>query len=202
VNFDSQYLNSMTLPKAVKPADGVLWEPYEGYRVRVFRDRRTGVKMPMLTAAVSSDRAFDTFIALTKPLGDVVHTVLESSHNSDTDFHNDFRRSHIDAPVLKSYLYEFEDLIVNDGCTGVAVMSVNKAVEVQFDEHKIITVYAPDTSKFRRILRSMGIQKKKDLTVVAEAEHLHYTTISYAESFRDLAIKIGAGQFSDHCRTL
>jgi hypothetical protein len=182
----------MTLPRAVRPAHGVHWEPHEGYRVRVFRDRRTGMKLPMLTAAVDRDRAFDTFLSLIDPLGPTVHCVLESSHGSDCDQHRDFRRNHIDAAVLKSYLCEYEDLVMNDGCTGVAVLAVGKPVEVQFDEHKVLTVYAPDVTRFRRILKRLGLRRDKQLTVVAEAEHLHFSTTGYAETFGQLAMQMAA----------
>lgn len=187
--------SAMMLPSAVRPALGVQWEPREGYRVRVFRDRRTGMKLPMLTAAVGAARAFDAFYELIEPLGDDVNVVLESSHGNDCDMHRDFRRNHIDAAVLKSHLCDFEDLLVNDGCTGIAVMATRKPIEVQFDEHKIITVYAPDVKRFRRILKGMGIHRDKELTVVAEAEHLHFSTDNYAESFQQLAMRIGVSEF-------
>jgi hypothetical protein len=182
----------MTLPPAVRPAQGVCWEPHEGYRVRIFRDRRTGMKLPMLTAAVDQDRAFDAFLSLIDPLGEFVHCVLESSHGHDGDCHRDVRRNHIDTSVLKSYLCEYEDLITNDGCTGVAVLAVGKPIEVQFDEHKVLTIYAPDVTRFRRVLKRMGLKRDKQLTVVAEAEHLHFSTSNYAETFDRLAMQIAA----------
>lgn len=182
----------MTLPRAVRPAQGVRWEPHEGYRVRVFRDRRTGMKLPMLTAAIDQDRAFEAFLALIGPLGESVHCVLESSHGSEGDHHRDYRRNHIDTAVLKSYLCEYEDLIVNDGCTGVAVLAAGKPIEVQFDEHKVLTVYAPDLTRFRRLLKRMGVRRDKELTVVAEAEHLHFSTTGYAETFEQLAMQMAA----------
>jgi hypothetical protein len=184
--------NAMSLPAAVRPANGVHWQPHEGYRVRVFRDRRTGIKLPMLTAAVDKERMFDAFYALIKPLGEEVHCVLESSHGLENDSHRDYRRNHIDAAVLKSYLCDHEEMLVNDGCTGVAVLAAGRPIEVQFDEHKIITVYAPDVSRFRKILKRMGLRKDRELTVVAEAEHLHFSTASYAEEFNQLAMQMGA----------
>jgi hypothetical protein len=182
---------SMRLPPAVQPAQGVCWEPHEGYRVRIFRDRRTGIKLPMLTASIGAGRAFDAFYELLKPLGEVVHVVLESSHGCDCDQHRDYRRNNIDAAVLKSHLCDYEELLVNDGCTGVAVLAARKPIEVQFDEHKIITVYAPDVLRFRKILKRMGVRRNKELTVVAEAEHLHFSTDEYADHFQQLATRIG-----------
>lgn len=193
-SFDST-ASAMTLPPAVRPAPGVPWQPREGYRVRVFRDRKTGVKLPMLTASVNASRAFDAFYELLAPLGEDLHVVLESSHGLQRDGHRDFRRSHIDACVLKSHFCDFEDLLVNDGCTGVAVMAARKPVEVQFDEHKVLTVYAPDVTRYRRILKRMGVSRDKELTVVAEAEHLHFSSDEYADQFKQFATRVGVSQF-------
>ena len=63
-------------------------------------------------------------------LGPVVDVVLESSHKSTAD-HEDLYREHIDMPVLKSILLEYEDLLLNDGCTGIAVINPSKRQEVQ-----------------------------------------------------------------------
>jgi hypothetical protein len=131
-----------TLTGAVRPGPGIPVRPREGYRVEVFRDRQAKVRMPMLSAAVSAERLFDTFLALLKPLGKIVHVVLESSHGAGADEHTDLRRDHIDRPVLASHLCDFEELLVNDGCTGVAVLATGRPVEVQFDEHKLFRISA------------------------------------------------------------
>ena len=64
----------------------------------------------------------------------------------------DLYREHIDMPVLKSTLYDFEDLLVNDGCTGIAVLNPGLPQEVQFDEHKLLIVYG---SNWRNTNRSL-----------------------------------------------
>ena len=79
------------------PSGIVPVRPREGYRVEVFRDRLARVRMPMLSAAVSAERLFDTFLALLEPVGEVVHVVIESSHEAGADHHLDLRRDHIDA---------------------------------------------------------------------------------------------------------
>jgi hypothetical protein len=169
--------------------------PRQGYRVEIFRDRETRLRLPMISAAVSAEHLFDTFLALLEPLGDVVHVVLESSHGATADGHTDLRRSHIDLPVLASHFCEFEDLLIHDGCTGVAVMSERLQMEVQFDEHKLLHVYARNLKPFRRILRSHGVRRRKLLPLISEAEHLHHTTDEYADAFRQLALRIGVGDF-------
>ncbi len=184
-----------TLTDAIRPALGVPVRPREGYRVEVFRDRAARVKLPMLSAAVSADKVFDTFLALIGQVGEVVHVVLESSHDQGTDQHTDLRRDDIDLPVLASHFCEFEDLLVNDGCTGVAVMADGRPIEVQFDEHKLFHVYAPDLRPFRRVLRDAGVRRRKVLPLVSEAEHLHHTTAAHADAFRQMAMRLGVGDF-------
>jgi len=186
---------NFTLTDAIRPALDVPVRPRQGYRVQVYRDRAARLRLPMLAAAVTAEHVFDTFLALLEPLGDEVHVVLESSHGSRTDRHEDYRRNHIDRPVLASHFCDFEDLLVNDGCTGVAVLSAAGACEVQFDEHKLLYVYAPDLTPFRQVLRDMGVRRRKLLPLISEAEHLHHSSDVFAEQFQHLCLRVGVGDF-------
>jgi len=181
------------LTDAVRPSLEIPVRPRQGYRTEVFRSG--GLRLPVLTAAVTAESLFDVFLDLLKPLGPTLHVVLESSHGERIDRHSDFRRNHIDAAVLASHFCEFEELLLNDGCTGVAVMSARRPLEVQFDEHKQFTVYAPDLKPFRRVLRDHGVGRKGKLRFLSEAEHLHHTTESHGEQFEQLALRIGVSDF-------
>lgn len=183
------------LTDAVRPGPGVPVPPREGYRLSRFRDAETGICLPVLGAAVSAERLFDVFLELLDPLGPRVHAVLETSHDSRGDRHVDLRRGDIDLPVLMSYFCDFEDLLVNDGCTGVAVVSAARRIEVQLDEHKLLFVYAKDLKPFRRILRRYGVQRHNDLQLIAEAAHLHHSDRRYADEFHQLAARMGAADF-------
>ncbi len=184
-----------TLTDAIRPGSGLPVRPRQGYRVEVFRDRRAKLRLPMLSAAVTAERLFETFLALLEPLGEVVHVVLESSHGSLADGHTDLRREHIDRAVLASYFCDFEELLTHDGCTGVAVLADRKPIEVQFDEHKLFHIYAPNLKPFRRVLRDQGVQRRAILPLISEAEHLHHTTDDFADAFRQLAMRAGVGDF-------
>lgn len=184
-----------TLTDAVRPAIGLPIKPREGYRVEVYRDRASRLRLPTLTASVSAEKLFDLFLDLLEPLGESVHVVLESSHGNNSDEHTDLRRNHIDRAVLESHFCDFEDLLLNDGCTGVAVMAARRPVEVQFDEHKQFTVYAPDLKPFRKVLRAHGVRRRALLPLLSEAEHLHHSTAEQTEQFRQLAIRVGVGDF-------
>ncbi|CAN5604967.1 hypothetical protein BH11PLA2_BH11PLA2_06220 [soil metagenome] len=192
---------AFTLTDAVRPAPNAGVTPREGYRVKVYRDRGLSLRLPMMTAAVSAEHLFDAFLALLEPLGDELHVVLESSHDTGKDKHTDYRRNNIDAPVLLSHFCDYESLLLNDGCTGVAVLCSTIPMEVQFDEHKLLSVYAPDLTRFENALRGFGIERRKLLPVISEGEHLHHSTEGQADQFQELCLKIGVGDeghvFSD-----
>lgn len=186
---------NFTLTDAIRPALEVPIRPRQGYRIEVYRDRQSQLRLPMLAASVSAEKLFDVFLALIETLGELAHVVLESSHFSTSERHSDLRRNHIDLPVLSSYLCEFEDLLVNDGCTGVAVLSAASPIEIQFDEHKLLYIYAPDLRPFRRVLKQHGIRRRKVLPLISEAEHLHHTNETHCEAFQHLCHRIGVGDF-------
>lgn len=190
-----RHYGDFTLTDAIRPALGVPIRPKQGYRVEVFRDRTQQLRMPMLAAAVSAEQLFDVFLDMLECLGEEVHVVLESSHGANSDRHDDYRRNHIDTPILASYFCEFEDLLLNDGCTGVAVLSAAGPIEVQFDEHKLLYVYAANLKPFRQVLKAHGIRRRKELPLIAEAEHLHHSTDGQAERFREMCMRLGVGDF-------
>ena len=140
------------LTDAVRPSYDLQVVPAQGYRHDSYRDEQNRANVPVLMAAVSNEQLFEVFMELLDPLGFTVDVVLETSHNRDSSGHNDLYREHIDLPVLKSILYEYEDLLTNDGCTGLAVLNPGIPQEVQFDEHKLLIVYGDDLEEFENIL--------------------------------------------------
>jgi hypothetical protein len=186
---------NFTLTNAVRPGHTLPIVPEEAYRLESFRDPISRLRIPLLSASVTAEKVFDLYVDLLEPLGEVVHVVVESSHDRKEDSHEDVRRSHIDAPVLLSHLCEFEDLLINDGCTGIAAIAVGQLIEVQLDEHKQIYIYGRDLKPYRRIFRRYGIERKDELRLLSESEHLHHTTAHYMEEFKQLSYRLGAGDF-------
>jgi hypothetical protein len=181
------------LTDAVRPSLDLQVVPREGFRIETYRDAKAGLAIPVLAAAVSSERLFDCFLALLEPLGPVVDVVLETSHNSDGGSHEDLFREHVDLPVLMSHLCDYEDLLTNDGCTGVAVISKAEAMEVQFDEHKLLVVYARDLEPFERTLRQAGLDRDDRMRLITEGEHLHSTDPRHVSAFEQLCYRLGVG---------
>ena len=185
------------LTEAIRPSFDLQVIPREGYRIDTYRDAREKIEVPVLVAAVSRERLFDMFLELLDPLGPVVDVVLETSHQSEGSGHQDLQREQIDLPVLKSYCCEFEELLLNDGCAGIAVISTLGPMEVQFDEHKLLVVYAHDLRPFEHILRAAGIPREDEMKLITEGEHLHSTEPHYAESFRQLCLRLGVGEAAE-----
>jgi hypothetical protein len=182
---------SFSLTDAVRPSFGLEIVPREGYRRDVYRDPESGNTMPVLAASVSSERLFEVFMDLLEPLGDEVDVVMESSHESEPGAHSDMYREHIDTVILKSNLYDYEELLLNDGCTGLAALNPAGPMEVQFDEHKLLFVYAHDLDAFEEILIEHGLQRDDTLKFISEAEHLHSTDDVYRDQFDELRYRLG-----------
>jgi hypothetical protein len=186
----------LLLPPAIRQASRPSQTLREGYRVEVYRDAETDSRMPVLTAAVDADKLFPVFLDLLSPLGNIVDFIVESSHDllpetSGSPMPLTWERTSIDLPVLTSLLYDYEDMLVNDGCTGVAVLNPNRQFEVHFDEHKLIYIYGQNLSPFKSVLRDHNIPRNDDLILLIEEEHIHCTLDEYLDQLNELRQAIG-----------
>ncbi len=182
---------SFMLTDAVRPSYDLQVVPTQGFRHDAYRDEQTRTNVPVLMAAVSAERLFETFMELLDPLGGVVDVVLETSHCGEEQGHTDLYREHIDAPVLKSILWEYEDLLVNDGCTGIAVLNPGVPQEIQFDEHKLLIVYGNRLEEFESIYKDQQVRCDDNLKFITEAEHVHSSSDRYAQQFDELKTRLG-----------
>jgi hypothetical protein len=186
------------LTNAVRPSLQHQVIPRQGYRIEIYRDQSAGIQVPVLAAAVSRERLFDLYLDLLDPLGEVVDVVLETSHDSNGADHQDLYREGIDLPVLKSHLCDFEELLLHDGCTGIAVLSTSGPMEVQFDEHKLLVVYAADLKPFERIFQQYGVVRNDQLRLITEGEHLHSSDPAHRSVFEQLCYRLGVGEPAEH----
>ncbi|MCO6457827.1 MAG: hypothetical protein J5I93_21180 [Pirellulaceae bacterium] len=182
---------NFVLTEAVRPSYDLQVVPQQGFRHDVYHDEQSRTKVPVLMAAASTEVLFELFMELLDPLGDDVDVVLETSHHRDRNGHIDLYREHIDMPVLKSILWEFEDMLLNDGCTGLAVLNPRIPQEVQFDEHKMLIVYGRPLEPFERILAAHRVPCNEQLKFITEAEHVHSSHDSYCRRFEDLKLQLG-----------
>ncbi len=185
---------SFLLTDAVRPAFDLAVVPSAGWRHNVYQDQETGIKVPVIMAAQTREKLFDLFIDLLDPLGEEVDVVLETSHDMDHELHNDLYREAFDRPILQSILLDYEDMLLNDGCCGIAVLNSRIPMEVQFDEHKQLIMYGHDLDPFIDILHDRGLYESETLRFISEAEHIHSTTDDNAELFRELTYRLGVDQ--------
>jgi hypothetical protein len=178
------------LTEAVRPSYDLKVTPRQGFRHDFYRDE-DGAEAPVLMAAASKEILFELFMEMLDPLGCEVDVVLETSHHRQGTGHVDLYREQIDLAVLKSILWDYEDLLVNDGCAGLAVLNPQRPQEVQFDEHKLLIVYGEPLSPFEEILRSHGIKCDENMRFITEAEHVHSSTEQYYRVFEQLQFRLG-----------
>jgi hypothetical protein len=179
-----------TLTEAIRPGWQLDIVPRAGYRHDAYVDPRSGARLPALVAAVSAESLFETFLELLEPLGDELDVVLESSHEEGIGV-REFSREGIERLVLESLLWEFEDLLLNDGCTGISIMHPEQSLEVQLDEHKLLVVYAAARQPFERILRARGLDRDDRLRLLSQGEHMHTSHARHARHFERLAARLG-----------
>lgn len=182
---------SFELSDAVRPSYNLEVVPSAGFRHDTYHDEENRSSVPVIMAAVTKSRVMETFMALIEPLGDVVDVVLETSHNNQSHHHTDLYREHIDMPILQSTLWDFEELLVNDGCTGIAVLNPAIPQEVQLDEHKLLIVYGNKLNSYENVLRESRVPCREEMRFITEAEHVHSTCERFVAEFEELQMRLG-----------
>jgi len=92
---------------------------------------------------------------------------------------------------LTSILWDFEDLLLNDGCTGIAVLNPNTPQEIQFEEHKLLIVYGSPLEPYEFTLEQNGVTENEGIKFITEAEHIHSSSEEYAQRFFELRTALG-----------
>ena len=180
-----------TLSDAVRPSYNLEVLPRTGFRHEWYVDQDSGARIPVLMASVSRERLFDAFLSQLDLLGESVDVVLETSHDKTGGQHTDLYREQIDMPVLQSILYDFEDLLIDDGCCGIAILNPRIPMEVQLDEHKLLFVYGQDNSEYEAALKANGVPCDENMRFITEAEHVHSSSDEYQQRFEQLCYQLG-----------
>ena len=178
------------LTDAIRPSYDLQVIPRQGFRFDEYVDESNQTRTPVIMAAATRHRIMDLFLDLIDNLGPVVDVVLETSHHFAVN-HQELYREHIDVPVLKSILLEHEELLLNDGCTGVAVINPARRQEVQLDEHKLLIVYGRPLEQFEQTLIDADVYPDEDIKFITEAEHVHSSSEAYFDRFNTLKHHLG-----------
>ena len=178
------------LTDAVRPSYDLQIVPQAGYRHDFYQDKESGIKIPVIMASASRDVLLDIFLDLLEPLGHEVDVVLETSHDRRGS-HQDLYREDIDLPILKSSIFEFEEMLLGDGCTGIAVLNPDIPQEIQLDEHKLLIIYGQELADFEDILDDYGLPRMEKMRFITEAEHSHSSTDEFARQFEEMKFRLG-----------
>jgi len=178
------------LTDAIRPSYDLQVVPRQGFRFDEYVDDSNNSRTPVIMAAATRHKLMEVFLELIEPLGAVVDVVLESSHHAGGQ-QEDLYREHIDMPVLKSILLEFEDTLLNDGCSGIAVINPAKRQEVQLDEHKLLIMYGDPLKPFENTLIQNDIYPDNNLHFITEAEHVHSSSERLYDQFNVLKRRLG-----------
>ena len=179
------------LTDAIRPSYDLKVVPQNGFRPDVYFDEESKTSVPVLMASASREKLFELFMDLLDPLGSEVDVVLETSHHRERAGHSDLYREHIDLPVLKSILYDYEDLLVNDGCCGIAVLNPAIPQEVQFDEHKLLIVYGEPLVEFEDLFEASRVPRIEEMKFITEAEHVHSSSEAWFDRFEEMRMRLG-----------
>ena len=198
--FEITSYGDFELTDAIRPSFDLEVQPTQGFRHEVYVDEESKSEVPVVMASVSRQHLFPMFMQLIQELGETVDVVLETSHDHAINGHLDLYREHIDLPVLTSILWEYEDLLTNDGCTGIAVLNPAIPQEIQFDEHKLLIMYGEPLGKFEAMLENQGVTHDPGIRFITEAEHVHSSTRKYQEQFEDLRLRLGTCSDAEECR--
>ncbi|MCA9138641.1 MAG: hypothetical protein KDB00_17840 [Planctomycetales bacterium] len=178
------------LTDAIRPSYDLQVVPRQGFRFDEYVDDNSQIRTPVIMAAATRHRIMDLLLDLIDNLGPVVDVVLETSHHF-SPHSQDLYREHIDVPVLKSILLDHEDLLLNDGCTGIAVINPGRRQEVQLDEHKLMIVYGRPLEQFEQTLISADVYPDENIKFITEAEHVHSSSEAYFDKFNTLKHRLG-----------
>lgn len=189
-----------TLTDAIRPMPGPSLVPVQGYRRATYPDQASGKMLPCLIASASREILLDLFLELVDLLGaeSQVSLALETSHTlaaSDDRRHFDHYRTEIDHCVAKSHLVEYEDVLLEDGCAGVAVYRgtrSGKFREIQLDEHKLLILYGNGLARFEAVLEEAGVRRDDGIRFISEVEHCHQSTPELERRFWELHQLVGA----------
>ena len=185
------------LTDAIRPSMDLQVIPQQGYRCGVHTQKGRHEEIPILMASVSREKLWECFLDLFDEVAgnaEMVDVVLETSHSMNNGEHKDWYREKIDPVVLKSFLCDHEQVLLHDGCTGIAIISTDEPTEVQFDEHKLLIVYARKKymGRFKHVMACNGIEQKQDIKFIAEGEHMHSTEPWSEDHFERMCYQLGA----------
>lgn len=183
---------SFKLTDAIRP--GLKFIPEEGYKYDVYHDKEEDeeeqAEVPVLMISASREKLFNLFLSLADEIGftvDVFLDEVDEDNNRKTHVHGE----EMDNPIVQSTLIDYEDLLLNDGFTGIALQNTSDGTELQFDAHKLLIVYGHQLRPFAEVCEKYGVREKPSMKFITNSEHIHASDDRLAASLDELAEKLG-----------
>lgn len=191
--FAIQHYGDFEMTQAVRPLLPGGVTPTEGYRFGQYE----GSDSPFIRVSASRKKLWDLFhdlIDTTAQDAEDVHVVLETSHDTELsgDDHINMFRYAIESVVLKSYLEGYDDLLLDDGYTGIAVVDPDARRALQFDSHKMMILYGQEQHSFAHTLRRHGLPHRQEMRFISEGIHFHNSSDTFEEQFHALCGELNA----------
>lgn len=177
------------LPQAVRPARHANNSLQVGFRHDKAEKDLHG--QPVIVAAVPFDKLLDTFEDLAWRIGNTVDVILETSHHSRDSTHRDLHREDIKIAELLRILKPYQDLLLNDSMTGIAVLNPQTHQEIQLNEHKLLVAQGSILLEYCEFkLDQIGLQSKPNMRFITDVEHIHTYSEEYEKQFGLLAAEL------------
>lgn len=188
------------LTDAVRPAYDLKVVPKTGFRYAVYQDEEEKMRVPVIMASVSKEDIFNVFMEILDlfPGSSTTGAVLETSHSANIEDsgadRQEFYRDSIDLPVLKSILLDedFRNILLDDGCTGIAILNADPMLELQLEEHKLLIVYGWPAieDELLEVFKKYGVKEDPEMEFITDAEHIHNSDDEYIAVFERLKLAL------------
>ena len=189
---------------------------WAGFQRATYFDEVSG-RLQVVIVSQTKEHLFELFTSLIEELLRIekikragLKAVFESRHIPDdvtgfgkkygcsdnSPYYADFLTRKIDPITFLSTLYDFEELITNDGFTGVSILSDLAFSELRLDVHKAIlffSKYPKLVGKIITFLTKSGVHElPTNVNTIAEKPHVHIGHSTYNAEFERLITLTGA----------
>jgi hypothetical protein len=188
------------LTGAIRPVGKFGSTLVEGY-CRARYEQADDFTIPLLWAAVSAEKIMDVVMASINEVArgrEYLGVVLDSKHHDECSQVQHF--SEVDAIILQSVLWDYEDLLLNDGCFVLAVIDNRTHLEVQLDDHKLLAVYGSTErlAPFEQALIDHDVPLRPDMRFICQKDHVHISNHMLRQRFNELSMQLG-GNIAEYC---
>ncbi len=160
--------------------------PKPGYEKQLIVEEG-GALIDTVTVSVPAERIWEVFDDLLNALADTVEVVLVVIDEVDETV--DHIAHDMDLAVVRSVLFDHQDLLVKDGQVGIFLGSESHGA-VQLTDDKDILIHAEDATPFLEILHRNGIEESMPV-FVSQVPHYHISDPDAGDRIESLKSALG-----------